>query len=183
MRFFGALLLSATLSAPTLAQSSSASCGGGTTDRAAFNAASCSLPHSVGATVGQRAYLSLSSANVGMPTATSSSFNSGYVVATSPTTLTVSANFPYVMTASTTAFNTVSGYTKAKSDLEIGLGTASVAPATYSQLGSAVTLTPGGPSSPTAAAPLYLYFRMRLQWAVDRPGTYQTTVTYTLTTP
>ena len=169
-----ALCSAATLQAQT-------NCGGQSTTTA-FNTAGCSVNHSVSATVPYLASISTSSlAAVTITQPTAATMNA-YTSAAAGPAITVSSNFTYTLTASSSAFTAVGSYTKAKADLEIGTNTSNVSPGTFTAMGSSVVLASSS-SATAASTTLYTFFRMKMQWASDVPGTYSATVTYTLTAP
>ena len=179
-------LLLAALVAAAVPVAGQTNCGG-QADKASFNSAGCSVNHSVSAVMPYLATItsnSLAGVTIAQPTHANlgTTAAAGYTAAATGPQLTIAANFTYTLTASSGGFATVGAYTKAADDLEIGTNTSAVAPSTFTAMGTAVTLAAS--QAPTAASStLFTYFRMKMRWASDLPGTYSATVTYTLTAP
>jgi len=152
-------------------------------DKTAFNASAtaCTMQHSVTATVPYLASIATSSlATVSLGSATVASMNSGYTDAVAGPSITVSANFQYSLVAASGGFGATS---KATSDLEVATNTTASAPSAgwLPFSGNVNLVTNQGATA--ASSTLFTFFRMRLRWASDAPGTYSSTVTYTLVAP
>lgn len=152
-------------------------------DRSTFNASAtaCSMQHSVTATVPYLASISTSSlATVSLGSATVSNMNSGYTAAVAGPSLTIAANFQYSLVAAAGGFGATG---KATSDLEVATNSSAAAPTGgWTPFNGEVDLV-ANQSATASSATLFTFFRMRLRWASDAPGTYSSTVTYTLVAP
>jgi hypothetical protein len=148
------------------------------------NNGSCSIPSmSVSLTPNYVARLTLSSTSTGFaPVA--ADYTAGYVAAAGPTvTAKVNAAYHVTVDATTATFSyaPVGGLTnpnKPASDLTW----ATTVGGLYTRnAGTSATLLSGSPgTSGTAQA---IFFRARLSYSVDQPGTYALTVRYTLSAP
>jgi len=152
-------------------------------DKTTFNASAtaCTMQHSVTATVPYLASIATSSlSTVSLGAATVGSMNSGYTSAAAGPSITVAANFQYSLVAASGGFGATG---KATSDLEVATNTTAAAPAAgWLPFNGEVDLVTNQ-SATAASSTLYTFFRMRLRWASDAPGTYSSTVTYTLVAP
>ena len=170
------LLAAGSLEAQTLA----ASCN--QTAKADFNSTACAVTNTFSALVPYLATVNHSTSSVTLPAATVANMDAGVSASVTGPTLTVQSNFGYVITATSSGFNTVSGYTKATGDLEIATANNS---ADFVALSSGVVIAGASSTTatPTGTRALPLWFRVRYAWTKDLPGTYDATVTYTLTAP
>ena len=181
MKHFAQAIVAAAALCCAVTVQAQTNCGGQSTTTA-FNTAGCSVNHSVSATVPYLASIStsnLAAVTIAAPTAAAMG---GYTDAAAGPAITVSSNFTYTLTASSSAFAAVGSYTKAKGDLEIGTNTSNVAPGSFTSMGSNVVMSSSAAAT-AASTTLYTFFRMKLLWTTDVPGTYSATVTYTLTAP
>jgi hypothetical protein len=151
----------------------------------AFNTTTpCRVNHSVAATVPYLAQVTMSSANqVSLGTVTAAQMSSGFTGVVAGPTLQIAANFTWSLSATAASITAPEGVSKATNDLEFAANTSGTTPSSgFTGLGSAVAVATNQ-SAVGSSSIYYTYFRMKLAWASDRPGTYSSTVTYTLTAP
>ena len=151
----------------------------------AFNTTTpCRVNHSVAATVPYLAQVTMSSASqVSLGTVTAAQMNNGFTGTVAGPTLQIAANFTWSLSATASSITAPDGVVKATNDLEFATNTSGTTPsAGFAGLGSAVPVATSQ-SAVGSSSTYYTYFRMKLAWASDRPGTYSSTVTYTLTAP
>jgi hypothetical protein len=179
LRFAPICLLLTLGAAPLAAQTN---CGSGTTTtNTSFNSAGCTVSHTVSATVPFLASIGAVASSFTITAPTATEMAAGFTAQSAGPALSISANFAFTVTATASAFNTVSGYTKPLTDFELNSNTTNTVSGTWVNLSTQRTLLSSSPASATTM--LYTWFRMKLTWNLDRPGTYTSTVTYTLTAP
>jgi hypothetical protein len=148
------------------------------------NTVPCSFTLNVSLTPSDVLRLTLSSTATAFAAPVEADYTAGYITASGPTA-TAKANRAYRVTvdspAATWTYTPVGGLTdpgKAASDLSW----ATTAGGTFAtSAGAAATLLSGAGGTAGTAQPIY--FRARLNYATDRPGTYTLTVRYTLSAP
>jgi hypothetical protein len=112
-------------------------------------------------------------------------FDAGYIeLQASYPTLGVTANRNWKLTAKvTTPFAAVDGYTKAVSDLLLkDAGTSHVTTSSFAALSDVTDLEVAASLVGVKDESHPCQYKILLDYTKDRPGTYTTTVTYTLTT-
>jgi hypothetical protein len=153
--------------------------------QAAFNTtAPCRVNHSIAATVPYLAQVTISSANqVSFGTVTAAQMNVGFTGTVAGPTLQIAANFTWSLSATAGSITAPADVTKSTNDLEFASNTTGTTPSTgFTGLGSAVSIATSQ-SAVGSSSTYHTFFRMKLAWASDKPGSYSSTVTYTLTAP
>jgi len=114
---------------------------------------------------------------------TAAQMNVGFTGTVAGPTLQIAANFTWSLSATAGSITAPADVTKSTNDLEFASNTTGTTPSTgFTGLGSAVSIATSQ-SAVGSSSTYHTFFRMKLAWASDKPGSYSSTVTYTLTAP